>query len=133
MPVEEKPSWEILRNYLAAEDSQGLSQYLSNLTGNESLRALMRLAQGGSPGSHQRHSPWRPDRTRRVGVAGKWLAGTGRGAGLVGQHRDCRIHWRHGAGCPQGIENRSRCSIRPNPTKPLPTCAGSFCCWARRP
>jgi magnesium transporter len=44
MPVKEKPSWEILRNYLAAEDFQGLSQYLSSLRGDESLRALMRLA-----------------------------------------------------------------------------------------
>jgi magnesium transporter len=44
MPVKEQPSWEILRNYLAAEDSPGLSQYLSSLTGDETLRALMRLA-----------------------------------------------------------------------------------------
>jgi len=43
MQVKERHSWEILRDYLAQDDSQGLNDYLSALTGEESLRAVMRL------------------------------------------------------------------------------------------
>jgi len=43
MQVKTQHSWEILRAYLAANDSQGLNDYLSALTGEESLRAVMRL------------------------------------------------------------------------------------------
>ncbi len=43
MQVKERHSWEILRDYLEQDDSQGLNDYLSALTGEESLRAVMRL------------------------------------------------------------------------------------------
>jgi len=43
MQVKEKPTWEILRDYLAQRDTTGLNEYLSALSGEESLRALMRL------------------------------------------------------------------------------------------
>ena len=43
MQVKEKHSWEVLRDFLAEDDSQGLNNYLSALTGEESLRAVMRL------------------------------------------------------------------------------------------
>ncbi|HET6593717.1 MAG TPA: magnesium transporter [Xanthomonadales bacterium] len=43
MQVKEQHPWEILREYLAQEDSQGLNDYLSALTGEQSLRAVMRL------------------------------------------------------------------------------------------
>ncbi|MCW8873743.1 MAG: CBS domain-containing protein, partial [Xanthomonadales bacterium] len=43
MQVKERHSWEILRDYLAQDDSPGLNDYLSALTGEESLRAVMRL------------------------------------------------------------------------------------------
>ena len=46
MQVKEKPSWEILRDYLAEGDAAGLNEYLSALSGEESLRALMRLDAG---------------------------------------------------------------------------------------
>lgn len=38
-----KPTWEILRDYLQRNDASGLNEYLSGLSGEESLRALMRL------------------------------------------------------------------------------------------
>ena len=43
MQVKEKHSWEILRDYLEQDDRNGLNEYLSALTGEESLRAVMRL------------------------------------------------------------------------------------------
>ena len=43
MQVKAKPSWEILRDYLAQDDRKGLNDYLSALTGEESLRAMSRL------------------------------------------------------------------------------------------
>ena len=43
MQVKEKRSWEILRQYLEQDDRQGLNDYLSALTGEESLRAMSRL------------------------------------------------------------------------------------------
>ena len=43
MQVKERHSWEILREYLAQDDSQGLNDYLADLTGEQSLRAVMRL------------------------------------------------------------------------------------------
>jgi magnesium transporter len=43
MQVKERHSWEILRDYLVQDDSQGLNDYLAALTGEESLRAVMRL------------------------------------------------------------------------------------------
>jgi magnesium transporter len=43
MQVKERHSWEILREYLAQDDSQGLNDYLAALTGEQSLRAVMRL------------------------------------------------------------------------------------------
>ena len=43
MQVKDKHSWEILRDLLAEDSSQGLNDYLSALTGEESLRAVMRL------------------------------------------------------------------------------------------
>ena len=43
MQVKEKHPWEILRDFLAQGDSEGLNDYLSALTGEESLRAVMRL------------------------------------------------------------------------------------------
>ena len=43
MQVKERHSWEILRDYLEQDDSQGLNDYLSALTGEQSLRAVMRL------------------------------------------------------------------------------------------
>lgn len=46
MQVKEKHSWEILRDYLEQNDATGLNTYLSALSGEESLRALMRLDPG---------------------------------------------------------------------------------------
>jgi len=43
MQVKEKPSWEILREHLERGDKASLNEYLSALSGEESLRALMRL------------------------------------------------------------------------------------------
>ncbi|MGK2927851.1 MAG: magnesium transporter [Lysobacterales bacterium] len=43
MQVKEKRSWEILRHYLEQDDRRGLNDYLSALTGEESLRAMSRL------------------------------------------------------------------------------------------
>jgi len=43
MQVKERHSWEILRDYLEQDDRNGLNDYLSALTGEESLRAVMRL------------------------------------------------------------------------------------------
>jgi len=43
MQVKEKPTWEVLRDYLEQGDTSGLNEYLSALSGEESLRALMRL------------------------------------------------------------------------------------------
>jgi len=43
MQVKEQHPWEVLRDYLAKDDRQGLNDYLSALTGEESLRAVMRL------------------------------------------------------------------------------------------
>ncbi|RPH99440.1 MAG: magnesium transporter [Lysobacterales bacterium] len=43
MQVKQKHSWEVLRDYLARDDSKGLNDYLSALTGEESLRAMSRL------------------------------------------------------------------------------------------
>ena len=43
MQVKEKRSWEILRQYLEQDDRRGLNDYLSALTGEESLRAMSRL------------------------------------------------------------------------------------------
>jgi magnesium transporter len=43
MQVKERHPWEILRDYLEQDDSTGLNDYLSSLTGEESLRAVTRL------------------------------------------------------------------------------------------
>jgi len=43
MQGKEQRSWEVLREYLAANDAAGLDAYLSGLSGEESLRALLRL------------------------------------------------------------------------------------------
>jgi magnesium transporter len=43
MQVKERPSWEILRAFLGQDDRRGLNDYLSALTGEESLRAMSRL------------------------------------------------------------------------------------------
>ncbi|MGA9572776.1 MAG: magnesium transporter [Lysobacterales bacterium] len=43
MQVKERNTWEVLRDHLAQDDSTGLNEYLSALSGEETLRALMRL------------------------------------------------------------------------------------------
>jgi magnesium transporter len=43
MQVKERHPWEILRDYLEQNDSTGLNDYLSSLTGEQSLRAVTRL------------------------------------------------------------------------------------------
>ena len=43
MQVKERNTWEVLRDHLAEDDSTGLNEYLSELSGEESLRALIRL------------------------------------------------------------------------------------------
>ena len=43
MQVKERNTWEVLRDYLVHDDTSGLNAYLSGLSGEESLRALMRL------------------------------------------------------------------------------------------
>ncbi len=43
MQVKEKNTWEVLRDHLVDSDSAGLNEYLSELSGEETLRALMRL------------------------------------------------------------------------------------------
>jgi magnesium transporter len=43
MQVKERHPWEILRDFLAQDDRQGLNDFLSSLTGEESLRAVTRL------------------------------------------------------------------------------------------
>ena len=43
MQVKAKPTWEVLRDHLELGDTAGLNEYLSALSGEESLRALMRL------------------------------------------------------------------------------------------
>ncbi len=43
MQVKERNTWEVLRDHLAEGDSTALNEYLSELSGEESLRALMRL------------------------------------------------------------------------------------------
>lgn len=45
MQVKEKNTWEILRDHLQHDDTVGLNEYLTALSGEESLRALMRLDQ----------------------------------------------------------------------------------------
>jgi len=43
MLVKESNTWEVLRDHLAHDNTIGLNEYLSELSGEESLRALMRL------------------------------------------------------------------------------------------
>tara|TARA_R110001592_G_C13181511_1_gene750958 strand:+ start:4575 stop:5618 length:1044 start_codon:yes stop_codon:yes gene_type:complete len=43
MEVKDKKPWEQLREYLQQDDSTGLNTYLADLSGAESIRALMRL------------------------------------------------------------------------------------------
>jgi len=43
MQVKQQHSWEILRDYLKQNDDRGLNDYLTSLTGEQSLRAMMRL------------------------------------------------------------------------------------------
>ena len=43
MQVKERHPWEILRDFLEQDDSTGLNDYLSSLTGEQSLRAVTRL------------------------------------------------------------------------------------------
>jgi len=43
MQLKERNSWEVLREHLAQDNTTGLNEYLSALSGEESLRALMRL------------------------------------------------------------------------------------------
>ena len=57
MQVKEQHPWEILREYLVRDDSAGLNDYLSALTGEESLRAVMRLDPGEQQQIMARVSP----------------------------------------------------------------------------
>jgi len=41
--IKERNTWEVLRDHLAQDDSTGLNEYLSALSGEDTLRALMRL------------------------------------------------------------------------------------------
>lgn len=43
MQVKDKPSWEVLRDQLERNDAHGLNAFLAELSGEDSLRALMRL------------------------------------------------------------------------------------------
>ncbi len=43
MQVKERNTWEVLREHLAHDDTTGLNEYLNALSGEETLRALMRL------------------------------------------------------------------------------------------
>lgn len=43
MQVKQRNTWEVLRDHLAGDDVTGLNQYLSELSGEETLRAVMRL------------------------------------------------------------------------------------------
>ena len=43
MQVKGRNTWEVLRDYLAQDDAIALNEYLTALSGEESLRALMRL------------------------------------------------------------------------------------------
>jgi magnesium transporter len=43
MQVKERNTWEVLRDHLAHDDTAGLNEYLGALSGEETLRALMRL------------------------------------------------------------------------------------------
>ncbi|MGB5291008.1 MAG: magnesium transporter [Lysobacterales bacterium] len=43
MQIKEKATWEVLRDHLSHDDRLGLNEYLSELSGEDSLRALMRL------------------------------------------------------------------------------------------
>ena len=43
MQLKEKHTWEVLRDHLVDDDTSGLNDYLSELSGEETLRALMRL------------------------------------------------------------------------------------------
>jgi len=43
MQAKERNTWEVLREHLAQDDSTGLNEYLNALSGEETLRALMRL------------------------------------------------------------------------------------------
>ncbi len=43
MQAKERNTWEVLREHLAQDDSTGLNEYLGALSGEETLRALMRL------------------------------------------------------------------------------------------
>lgn len=45
MQVKESNTWEVLREHLIHDDATGLNEYLSGLSGEETLRALMRLEQ----------------------------------------------------------------------------------------
>ena len=43
MHAKDQKPWEVLRSLLQQEDTPGLNEYLNNLSGEESIRALMRL------------------------------------------------------------------------------------------
>jgi magnesium transporter len=43
MQVKDRNTWEVLRDHLVGDDVTGLNEYLSELSGEETLRALMRL------------------------------------------------------------------------------------------
>ncbi len=43
MQVKERNTWEVMRDHLTQDDTTGLNEYLSELSGEETLRALMRL------------------------------------------------------------------------------------------
>jgi magnesium transporter len=49
--------WDVLRDYLARNDSEGMTAYLSGLSGEDSLRAFMRLGSSEQQQVLQRVSP----------------------------------------------------------------------------
>ena len=44
MQATPQPPWTVLREYLERDDARGLNDFLSSLSGEDSLRALTRLS-----------------------------------------------------------------------------------------
>jgi len=57
MPATPTQPWDVLREYLASNDSEGLTTFLSGLSGEDSLRAFMRLNSGEQRAVLERVSP----------------------------------------------------------------------------
>jgi magnesium transporter len=57
MAASEIQPWDILRKYLASNDSEGLTAFLSSLSGEDSLRAFMRLENSEQQQVLERVSP----------------------------------------------------------------------------